>query len=176
MVGRLRGIEKSESTHGHEHYNNAYHLYLDKDGTYCLRKSLAEKGIPLLLSKGAELEKTCSFVQKRKVLALAPRLFILKKKEVEKYRRSTSEMMSGSINSKIDILKNEWLPEIARYCRVDKFVDIRDDWGQGDDHGNSEIGVAFNLYTDRYKYSVRAIDRSNYISTSKDPDGYLGCV
>lgn len=162
MVDRLRGIEKSESTHGHEHYNNAYHLYLGKDGTYCLRKSLAEKGIPLLLPKGAELEKTCSSEQKRKALILAPKVFLLKK--------SYNKM------SKIETLKNEWLQEIARYCRVDKFVDIKEDWGQGDDHGNSEIGVAFNLYTDRYKYSVRAIDRSNYISTSKDTDGYLGCV
>lgn len=69
--------------------------------------------------------------------------------------------------NKIEELKS-WFQEIARYCRVDKFLEVVEDGGEGD--GESyEHELKVRLYTDSHKYTIVAIDRS------KD-NGYLGCV
>jgi len=69
--------------------------------------------------------------------------------------------------NKIDELK-KWFEEIARYCRVDRFLEVVEDEGEGDGKGY-EHRLRVRLYTNDHKYAIVAHDRS------KDK-GYLGCV
>jgi hypothetical protein len=69
---------------------------------------------------------------------------------------------------KHDLLK-QWFKEIIRGDRIETFIEEGDKSGTGHGGGKWDITERYHLYTDRYKYSISAKDRS------KD-DGYLGCV
>ena len=71
--------------------------------------------------------------------------------------------------NKIEELKS-WFEEIARYSRVDRFLEVVEDEGEGEGDGESyEHRLRVRLYTENHKYAIVATDRS------KD-NGYLGCV
>ncbi len=69
---------------------------------------------------------------------------------------------------KIEKLKNEWLPQIMRgNPNLDEYVEVTEDDGESDTK-TYEQRYRFRLYTSKYVYTIRAIDRS-------ENDGYLAC-
>lgn len=60
-----------------------------------------------------------------------------------------------------------WLADLVKYNKVDSYVDIVIDSGEGDTNGDYEHRFVVHLYTSNYRYAINAVEGSH--------KSYLGC-